>query len=231
MNYRAENHSTLVCILLGLDILIYAVQIWLSVPIFLNTMQYSATTTPLDVLNPDIIQRIALNLNFYYIRLASHIIIGVVILAWIYRAHRFVSTTLNAQNLRFTDGATVVYFFIPVANLFMPYRAMRETWLASKHPTEWQNKPTPVILIVWWLTFLLQIPLCLLSLVTLEPNMEAGLANGIALLAIIESVVALIQTLAFLLIVLQIQRIQNQYEMKAPPPTKSKDMPKSSLVS
>ncbi|MGC7588992.1 DUF4328 domain-containing protein [Bisgaard Taxon 46] len=231
MNYRAENHSTLVCILLGLDILIYAVQIWLSVPIFFNTMQYSATTTPLEVLNPDIIQRIALNLNFYYIRLASHIIIGIVILAWIYRAHRFVSTTLNAQNLRFTDGATVVYFFIPVANLFMPYRAMRETWLASEHPTEWQNKPTPIILLVWWITFLLQIPHCLISLVTLEPNMEAGLANGIALFAIFESVIALIQILAFLIIVIKVQSIQNKYESKAPPPRKPDDMPQNTLVS
>lgn len=232
MNYRVGNHSILVCVLLGLDILLHAIQIWLSVPIFFDTMDYSGTTiTPLTVLNPETVERIALNLNFSYIKLSIHFIIGFIILAWIYRAHHFTSTVIKAKNLRFTDGACIVYFFIPFANLFMPYRAIKETWLASENPTQWQNEPTPAVLIVWWLLFLLQIPLCLLSFTVFAPDMDAALANGIALFAIVGSVIAIIQTLAFVLIVLQIQNIQNKYKPKISSQTKPKDVPKNPLVS
>lgn len=55
---------------------------------------------------------------------------------WIYRAS-FNARALGAQNMKFTPGWSVGYYFIPFLNLWRPYQAMKEIWKASKNPTSW----------------------------------------------------------------------------------------------
>src|SRR5699024_11001198 len=49
-------------------------------------------------------------------------------------------------------------YFIPVMNLYKPFRVMREVTLASFHalsnPDQWKLKKAPTYIIVWWLLFL-----------------------------------------------------------------------------
>jgi len=76
-------------------------------------------------------------------------------LIWVYRA---------AQNLRALDrggkipspGWCVGWFFVPLANFFMPYRVLSEIWDASDTGTGFGShafRRTPLIPL-WWVTFL-----------------------------------------------------------------------------
>ena len=73
----------------------------------------------------------------------------VVSLVWIYRsacnAH-----ALSRARVHPTPGWSVGWYFVPLANLFKPYSAMKEIWAASSNPQDWKRLPTPTILQLWW---------------------------------------------------------------------------------
>lgn len=70
--------------------------------------------------------------------------------------HRAASNTeaLGAKGLESSPGWTVGWFFVPVANLVMPYRAMREVWQASRSPAQWSTVRAGPCLLLWWLIHL-----------------------------------------------------------------------------
>ena len=43
------------------------------------------------------------------------------------------------------------WYFVPVANLWMPYRAMKEIWRASVSPANWQKQALSMLVPGWWL--------------------------------------------------------------------------------
>ena len=63
-----------------------------------------------------------------------YLISGVLILMWIYRANHN-ARALGAANMDFTPGWSVGWYFIPIANLWKPYQAMKEIWKASASPS------------------------------------------------------------------------------------------------
>lgn len=73
---------------------------------------------------------------------------------WIYRAN-FNSRALGAQNMKFTPGWSVGYYFIPFLNLWRPYQAMKEIWKTSKNPIAWEGEERGAILPWWWFFFLI----------------------------------------------------------------------------
>lgn len=73
---------------------------------------------------------------------------------WIYRAN-FNARSLGAQNMKFTPGWSVGYYFIPFLNLWRPYQAMKEIWKTSKNPLSWQGEKRGAILPWWWSLFLI----------------------------------------------------------------------------
>jgi hypothetical protein len=68
---------------------------------------------------------------------------------WIYRAHRNLPA-LGAENLRFRPGWALGSFFVPIANLWLPFQAMRDLVKASRSPRQWELEDTPFLIIVWW---------------------------------------------------------------------------------
>ena len=81
----------------------------------------------------------------------------VVFLMWLYRA----SANLRAFNPwsrpEYSPGWAVGSFFIPFANLFMPYRAVKEVWQKSGRSDEdllVAPRP-PATFLVWWTFWLL----------------------------------------------------------------------------
>jgi len=72
------------------------------------------------------------------------IIIGIVFLLWIYRINKNLHT-LSDQQMRFSPGWSVGWYFIPIANLFKPYQVMKEIWYVSQ-----KNKTTTHSLVSWW---------------------------------------------------------------------------------
>lgn len=73
---------------------------------------------------------------------------------WIYRANSN-SRALGARNMKFTPGWSVGYYFIPVLNLWRPYQAMKEIWMTSRNPNDWESESRGRILPWWWFLFLL----------------------------------------------------------------------------
>jgi hypothetical protein len=68
---------------------------------------------------------------------------------WVHRANSNLHA-LGCQGLRFTPGWAVGWFFVPIANLWKPFQAMKEIWRASKNPANWQAETTGSLLGWWW---------------------------------------------------------------------------------
>jgi hypothetical protein len=78
----------------------------------------------------------------------------IVFAMWIYRAN-YNARQLGAAGMTFTPGWAVGWYFIPIANLWKPYQAMKEIWQASANPAHWQTQERGAILPWWWGLFLL----------------------------------------------------------------------------
>lgn len=75
-------------------------------------------------------------------------------LVWIYRAHSNLSF-LGAKT-DYSPGWAVGWFFVPVANLFKPYNAMKQLWQASHSLSAWKETMIPALLPWWWALMLIQ---------------------------------------------------------------------------
>lgn len=77
-------------------------------------------------------------------------ITAVVVSRWIYRANSN-ARALGASEMAFTPGAAVGWYFVPIANFWKPYQAMREIWRASVSPAGWKRQQVSALLPCWWL--------------------------------------------------------------------------------
>ena len=84
------------------------------------------------------------------------VVSGFLILRWIHRAN-FNARQLGAENMKFTPGWSIGYYFIPILTLWKPYQAMKEIWKASKNPSDWESQNTSGILPLWWSLWLISI--------------------------------------------------------------------------
>ncbi|HEY7866453.1 MAG TPA: DUF4328 domain-containing protein [Psychromonas sp.] len=78
---------------------------------------------------------------------------ALLILQWIYRAN-YNARQLGAQKMNYTPAWSIAYYFIPVFNLWKPYLAMKEIWLASKNPVDLRFAKSSSILPIWWTLWL-----------------------------------------------------------------------------
>jgi hypothetical protein len=79
------------------------------------------------------------------IQFVLFIMLGITFLRWIYRTNKNLGA-YSGERMTFTPGWSVGWYFIPVANLFKPYQAMKELWNVS-HKKESADH---VILGWWW---------------------------------------------------------------------------------
>jgi len=82
--------------------------------------------------------------------IASFVFIGM----WIYRAAWNARSLAGARQLDFTPGWSVGWYFVPFANLWKPYQAMKEIWRASARPDKVEAAPTTAWLPLWWCLWL-----------------------------------------------------------------------------
>lgn len=87
------------------------------------------------------------------ISIITFIITGITFLRWVYRAnvncHGF-----GAQNMQFTPGWAVGFYFVPILSFFKPCEAMVEIWKISQDPMNWENQSNDALVGVWWSLFL-----------------------------------------------------------------------------
>ena len=74
-------------------------------------------------------------------------------LRWLYLANAN-ARALGATDLMGWPGLAVGWFFIPLANLFMPYMTLRDMWRASANPRDWQAASAPAVILIWWVCWL-----------------------------------------------------------------------------
>jgi hypothetical protein len=79
---------------------------------------------------------------------------GIAVLRWIYLANAN-AHALGAQGMRMSPALAVGSYFIPIANLGMPFASMREIWKASSAPRDWEIAPAPAIIAWWWACWLI----------------------------------------------------------------------------
>ena len=88
------------------------------------------------------------------ISIGVFIITGIFFLIWIYRANSN-CCGFTTGNMEFTPGWSVGWYFIPFANLYKPYRVMKEIWNVSDNPDHWQSQSSSPLLVSWWTLWLL----------------------------------------------------------------------------
>ena len=79
---------------------------------------------------------------------------GILVLQWIHRAN-YNARALGATRMEFTPGWAVGWYFIPIANFWKPYQAMKEICRASLRPSRWWEEKAPSLLPLWWGLWLL----------------------------------------------------------------------------
>lgn len=133
----------------------------------------------------------------------------VVYLMWLHRAHRNLPA-LGAQNLRFTPGWAVGWWFVPFANLVRPYQVVKEVWQAScpdVGASDWSAFKASPVIISWWLLFLVSGVLGQQAARFAFKEDPAELMAGSAFLAASDGLDAIAAALA-IVIVLKIDRWQ-----------------------
>ena len=95
--------------------------------------------------------RVAIVSLFYGLfLLSSFFIIG----RWL-----FVSAKINhlsgIKDLEISPGWSVGWYFIPFANLVMPYKSLKETFKASFNTEDWQDIKVPYYFPIWWSTWII----------------------------------------------------------------------------
>ena len=150
-------------------------------------------------------------------------------LIWVYRAFSNLSP-LRAQNLEFSPGWAVGWWFIPFANLVKPFQVMRELYNESDpdfdEETGFLNTQpgTPELIGFWWASFLISNILFRIS----DAVFKASNETPTSVFLIIFIIASLLQTAAAVLIIFIIWKITKRQELRfnnivstqafAPPP-------------
>ena len=95
-------------------------------------------------------------------QVSVYVLTVVTFCVWLYRVYQNLPALGNArESLNYSPGWAVGYFFIPFANLVMPYRAVKEVWQKSTPVEEgedpalaWLREPS-ALLPAWWAAWLL----------------------------------------------------------------------------
>lgn len=101
---------------------------------------------------------------------------GILVLIWTHRVVAFAHAT-GARDLISSPKMAVIYYFIPIANLAMPYLALRDAWKASIDPRDWERLPTPFVLKAWWTFWIIS---NIVGLIALRLHSEAMAPPGVA---------------------------------------------------
>jgi heme/copper-type cytochrome/quinol oxidase subunit 2 len=89
------------------------------------------------------------------ITLVVIILIVIFELWWYYRANKNIHSF--GANEVISSRMAVIWWFIPIANLWKPYRVTQQIWKASNpevkliQGTEWKKDPDPKIIFIWWI--------------------------------------------------------------------------------
>jgi hypothetical protein len=125
------------------DALSYGMQIDL-----LSRISAHGSFTKAEVVGNDV-RVAALSALGFVVYSASAVLFGV----FVHRANRN-ARAFGAVGMEFTSGWAVGFFFVPIANLIMPYQAVCEIWKASGgDSSSWRTERVPSYFPAWWIAW------------------------------------------------------------------------------
>src|SRR3546814_553157 len=69
---------------------------------------------------------------------------AIVVLRWIHRAN-VNARAMGARDLAASPGMSVGWFFVPIAHLWLPFKAMRQLSKARAKPGDWEEADTTAL--------------------------------------------------------------------------------------
>jgi len=143
-----------------LKIMLYVSIAVVVISLFVDIIQLSilADIKQLSLINPSVAQNEAELIDSIqgivgFLSIATFIITAISYLKWVYQANLNCSGFTN-EGMLFTPGWSIGYYFIPLMNLYNPFKAMKEIWNVSENPKDchyYGNK----ILTLWWAFWIL----------------------------------------------------------------------------
>jgi uncharacterized protein DUF4328 len=96
------------------------------------------------------------------------IIWAVIFLFWFYKAYKNFGA-LGIRSWKYSPRSAVVFFFVPIANLWIPYIIAKEIWnysdtgsLLSEEPWNYKSKRSEIVTL-WWITGVISVGLSILA--------------------------------------------------------------------
>ena len=134
-----------------------------------------------------------------YLTIALLLFTGIVWMVWQRRLAR-----AAPAKLRNGPGMHVGSWFIPVANLWLPFQNMGDLWRAYE-PRSPQSSPSPVSMLVpWWIFFLLS---SLLGRLTFSQTMDANTLDAYRSAAELSAAASLVTAVSAVLACLVVRRL------------------------
>lgn len=149
----------------------------------------------------------------------------IIVLVWFYRATK----NINSFGAKYVNspGMAVVWWFIPIMNLWKPHEVAQQIWRASNpeikltEGTEWRKVPSSNIITIWWVLGLVSILGAIVvghvgsGLIsqynTIDPEQAAGarlMSLYVNLVTIPIVVISIISTIYFIRMIRQISKWQ-----------------------
>lgn len=133
---------------------------------------------------------------------------------WLYHAHKN-TKNLGATELKYSDGSCVWWYFVPFANFVMPYKTMKETWLASKNPQNWHSEKSTALLVFWWFFWVVSNLSSNILVKFFQPNEESiDSIIKFAKLSIGSNMIDLVSCILFLVVIRKIFKMQQEHTIQ-----------------
>lgn len=110
------------------------------------------------------------------VMLATFILNGM----WLYRASSNAGE-IDPNPKRISPSMAVAWYVIPIANLFMPFRSMKQTYNSSRQPAVDMDEKLPSYFGWWWAAWLISTTLANIStqIYMRDESLEAGITSTI----------------------------------------------------
>lgn len=92
--------------------------------------------------------------EIHTLQLLLFIACAVAILLWIHRSCH--NARVRSRSLRCTPGWSIGWYFVPIANFWMPYRAMRQIWRSTAEQAGNPTNRAGLLLGAWWTLWILR---------------------------------------------------------------------------
>lgn len=142
-----------------------------------------------------------------------HLATAVVFLMWFHLVRRN-GQVFRPDGFSQSDGWAIAGWFVPLANLFFPYRTARETWEASTRyaPDGSLRQVSGAPVIAWWLTFVASV---VLGWSSVQRNSMAETAEASGDATVLAAMADLTTVAAAVLAVVFVRKLTAMQHLKA----------------